>query len=315
MIRRLFKQKLNQFFNRRGEENLPLAFNWRRLYVLPSKTGWFFFLIWFLMLMAGLNFNNNMSLMMVFMLFGLAQVALYKTFFNVNQLKLEEINAEPVFLGEAIELKIQISAPSERVQITATTGDRGDTRNVSTKSTLLCIPVASHTRGLQAVSRIKFFSRYPLGLFTVWLYCIPKAHTLVYPKPESPVPDFPNHGGSEGEVNTTLKGDELTTIKEYQQGDPVRDIAWKKSAQSHKTWLKEFNQTQGKHLIFDSEQINSNHLEFKLSRMTAWVLAAEKAQANYQIKLPGHTSELSSGHNHMHRCLKSLALYQSGVQS
>ena len=70
------KRGIEKLINRRGRESLPVRFNWRRIYVLPSKPGLFFSLIWFVMLMAALNFNNNMGLMLVFMLFGMAQVML-----------------------------------------------------------------------------------------------------------------------------------------------------------------------------------------------------------------------------------------------
>ena len=168
---------------------------------------------------------------------------------------------------------------------------------------------------MQAVDRIKLLTRYPLGLFTVWVYCLPKATVLVYPKPESPCPDFPTHGGQEGEKSTRIKGDELSGIRNYRQGHPIRDIAWKKSAQSNQTWVKEFNQTQGKHLLFDYSQLTLNHLESKLSRITAWVLAAEQQQAEFQVLLPGFDSGMAAGERHKHHCLQALALFQTNARS
>src|SRR5690554_2251426 len=96
----LYKRLKNYFINRRGREELPVRLHWRRLYVLPSKPGLLFFLIGSTMMLAGLNFNNNMSLMLVFLLFGVAQVILYKTFFNLRNVTLEQVHATPVFVGE-----------------------------------------------------------------------------------------------------------------------------------------------------------------------------------------------------------------------
>ncbi len=312
MIRSLFKRKLNQFLNRRGRETLPVVFGWRRIYVLPSKAGLFFALIWFLMMLAGLNFNNNMSLMLVFLLFGLAQVALHKTFFNLRQLRLEQINAEPVMLGEDITLHLQLAADAVKWQIRSENQFSTDVCDIDQQLSELKLLMPSLQRGMQAVDRIKLLTRYPLGLFTVWVYCLPQAAVLVYPKPESPCPDFPTHGGSEGEQSVRIKGEELSGIRTYRQGDPIRDIAWKKTAQSsNQTWVKEFNQTQGKHLLFDYTQLSMNGVEAKLSRMTAWVLAAEQQQIEYQIILPGFDSGMATGERHKHHCLKALALFQS----
>ncbi|MGJ8662713.1 MAG: DUF58 domain-containing protein [Marinicella sp.] len=312
MIRQLFKRKLNQFFNRRGAEQLPVIFGWRRIYVLPSKAGWFFSMIWFLMMLAGLNFNNNMSLMLVFLLFGLAQVILHKTFFNMRNLRFEHVSSEPVFLGDDLTLQIQMGADHDKWQIQTSNEYSEDITNITQHSAQLQQIIPATTRGWQAVDRIKFFTRYPMGLFTVWVYCIPKASVLVYPKPESPCPAFPNHGGIDGEISTVTKGEELSSIRNYRQGDPIRDIAWKKSAQSNQTWVKEFNQTQGKHLLFDYAQLQLSNTELKLSRLTAWIIAAEQQQAEYQLLLPGFDSTMSGGDSHKHHCLKALALYQAG---
>jgi len=310
-----FNQLFNQFINRRGTEQLPVTFGWRRIYVLPSKPGLFFALIWFVMMMAGLNFNNNMSLMLVFLLFGLAQVLLYRTFFNFRNLRLEQVSASPVFLGHDIQLELTIGADDQKWQIGTDNDLSHDMNNISGDTAELQLTVPSKKRGWQAVPRIKLFTRFPIGLFTVWAYCTPDAKVLVYPKPEQPCPDFPHHGGSDGEQSTQLKGDELSGIRPYRQGDPIRDIAWKKSAQSNQTWVKEFNQVQGKHLLFDFSQIDVGSLEFKLSRMAAWVLQAENQQAEYQVILPGFDSGMSAGNTHQHHCLKALALYQSGGDS
>ncbi len=311
MIPKLFKRKLNNFFNRRGRENLPVVFGWRRIYVLPSKAGWFFSVIWFLMMLAGLNFNNNMSLMLVFLLFGLAQVMLHKTFFNMRNVRLEQINAEPVFLGDDITLKVLIAADHEKWQIRTENLLSTDVCNITDQWGKLKLLMQSKHRGLQAVNRIKLLTRFPLGLFTVWVYCLPQESVMVYPKPESPCPDFPTHGGQEGGKSSQNKGEEINGIRHYRPGDPIRDIAWKKSAQGDQTWVKEFNQTQGKHLLFDISQITNGTLETKLSRITAWVLAAENQNAQYQVLLPGFDSGMSSGDPHKHHCLSALSLFQS----
>ncbi len=287
-------------------------FDWRRIYVLPSKAGFFFAAIWFLMMLAGLNFNNNMSLMLVFLLFGLAQVVLHKTFFNLKDLSLEQATADPVFLGTEVTVNLKVSAPSNRWQIRTENELSTDVANLQDHSTHLKTLIPSKQRGWQALERVKFYSNYPLGLFTVWVYCIPDARVLIYPKPETPCPPFPSHGGQEGEKSTLNKGEELSDIRAYRQGDPIRDIAWKKTAQSNQTWVKQFHQTQGKHLLFDFSQLSNGGLEFKLSRLTAWIIEAHNTQVEYQLKLPGFDSGMSSGDPHKHQCLKQLALFQSG---
>lgn len=305
--------RIKQYFiNRRGLEQLPVRLHWRRLYVLPAKPGLFFFLIGSVMMLAGLNFNNNMSLMLVFLLFGLAHVALYKTFLNLKDVVLSKVHSDAVFLGEALVLKLQLTAPKIRYQIAAMTEDSRDCQDLTKNASLWQLEVLSQRRGYQALPRLKLMTRYPLGLFTVWAYCHPKESALIYPRPEKPLPPFPQHGGIDGRQSTRLKGDEMDSLRHYYQGDPIRDIAWKKSAQTQETFVKEYHLKQGRELLFDYQQVHLTDSESRLSRLTAWVVAAEQQQLNYQLSLPDYVSAMSRGDNHYHSCLKALALFRVG---
>ncbi len=307
------RKRLESFFNRRGREDLPVRFDWRRIYVLPSKPGLFFAVIWFVMLMAGLNFNNNMGLMLVFLLFGMAQVMLLKTFFNMRNVTLNSIKAEPVFLGEEIEAQVELTAANERWQLINDSSGEIHEAHIEKGSGYLLWVVRSICRGRQPLPRFKLLTRYPMGMFTVWVYATPKVDVLVYPKPERPVPEYPSHGGLDGDQSLPVVGDELSGIREYQVGDPVRDIAWKKTAQTDKTWVKQFEVTKGKHMLFDFDQLGALDLELKLSRLCAWVLQAEHENVDYQIKLPGFISDMTHGAAHLASCLEALAMYGGGT--
>ncbi len=312
---RCFKVNIEALINRRGRETVPVIFDWRRIYVLPSKPGLFFAFIWFVMLMAGLNFNNNMGLMLVFLLFGMAQAILLKTFFNMRNIQLKSIKAEPVFLGESTEVKLELVADDSRWQIACHSGKVSDSTNIKSGRGYVSCPVEGNHRGWQHIPRIKLLTRYPMGLFTVWVYCAPDFYILVYPKPETPVPAYPQHGGLEGQLTLPEKGDEISNIREYHVGDPVRDIAWKKTAQNNKTWVKQFEQMQGQQMLFDFDQMTTLTVEHKLSRLCAWVLQAERQNMDYQLKLCDFCSDMGHGTEQLAQCLKALALYGGGDSS
>lgn len=311
----LYKRLKNYFINRRGREELPVRLHWRRLYVLPSKPGLLFFLIGSTMMLAGLNFNNNMSLMLVFLLFGVAQVILYKTFFNLRNVTLEQVHATPVFVGERYRLRLQLSAPTDRYQIQVNMDDSVDTANILHQSGQWQLAADAEHRGYQTVSRLKLLTRYPLGLVTVWAYCQPKATVLVYPRPEQPCPPFAHHGGVEGPDSSVVQGDEMDDLRDYQSGDPIRDIAWKKSAQGQGVFVKKYHVKQGRELCFNYSQLTLKNPEARLSRLTAWVVAAEKQSLNYQLKLPQFDSNMGRGERHYHECLTALALFGRGGES
>ncbi len=308
----LFNRLKNYFINRRGREELPVRLHWRRLYVLPSKPGLFFFLIVSTMMLAGLNFNNNMSLMLVFLLFGVGQVILYKTFLNLKDVVINQVHATPVFLGEDIDLKVQLNARRQHYQIVLVSDNDETAANLDGGSAQWNLRIKSQHRGYQAVPRIKILTRYPLGLVTVWAYCQPKEQVLVYPRPEQPCPAFPQHGGIDGPDTSVIQGDEMDDLRSYQSGDPIRDIAWKKSAQGQGTFVKKYHLKQGKELCFDYSQLNLKDIEKRLSRLTAWVVEAEQQTLTYQLKLPQFDSGMGRGERHYHECLTALAVFGPG---
>ena len=55
---------------RHGEDRLPVGLNARRVYILPTRAGMAFSLLLFVMLVAGLNYGNNVALMLTFLLAG-----------------------------------------------------------------------------------------------------------------------------------------------------------------------------------------------------------------------------------------------------
>lgn len=307
-----FNRIKDYFINRRGREALPVRLHWRRLYVLPSKPGLFFFLIASTMMLAGLNFNNNMSLMLVFLLFGIGQVTLYKTFLNLKDVVINQVHAAAVFLGEPINLKIQLTAQRQRYQIRLSCEHDEAVNNIEQGSAQWIVRIDSLKRGYQRLPRIKLYTRYPLGLVTVWAYCQPREQVLVYPRPEQPCPPFPQHGGIDGPDVSVLQGDEMDDLRPYQSGDPIRDIAWKKSAQGLGVFVKKYHLKQGKELEFDFSQLNLKDLERRLSRLTAWVVEAEHQALRYRLKLPQFDSGIGRGERHYHDCLSALAVFVPG---
>jgi uncharacterized protein (DUF58 family) len=89
-------------------------------------------------------------------------------------------------------------------------------------------------------------------------------------------------------------------------------IAWKAAARGAGWYTKEFEGTGGRATLeFDwSELPPTLGLEARLSRLTAWILAAEREGRAFALTLPG--VELPAGLGAMHRraALTALALFQ-----
>ena len=310
----------NKFFPNlmlhRKAEQLPLLINWRRVFILPTKPGLFFAFITFIMLIASLNFNNNMGLMMTFLLFGLAQVALYRVFLNIKNLTIDHVTTKPVFLGSQAEFNIHLKAQESKFDICI------KKKEDPKKRTCPCLPelqageiksitykTKTNNRGWLSLGKIKVSSSYPFGLFFAWIWTNIDNKCLVYPMPEQTPPPLPIHATSNGETPVIKQGEDFHGLKPFQSGDPMRLIAWKRTAQTGELISREFQQTHGEKLLLDYSQIPLADMEAKLSRLTAWVLMAYQQQIDYCLQLPQYNSGFGYSSSHHLSCLKQLALY------
>ena len=62
---------LERVRRRRGATNIPKTFEYRHIYVMPTRFGFWFGFLLALTALGGLNFNNNMTLMLDYIRLGL----------------------------------------------------------------------------------------------------------------------------------------------------------------------------------------------------------------------------------------------------
>lgn len=310
----LIKFAPNLMLHRKFEQ-LPLLIHWRRVFILPTRPGLFFGFVTFLMLVASLNFNNNMGLMLTFLLVGLAQVALYRVFFNLRSLVINHVSAKPVFLGEKAIFSIFLKSTESKYDICV--------KNQTDQQLLIELPadeikpiqasIITNKRGWASCGKIKIQTAYPFGLFFAWIWTNLDSKCLVYPSREESPPPLPFHAQSEGKTNIVIHGEDFHGLKPFQSGDSMRLIAWKRTAQTGELISREFQQTQGEKLLLDFSQVTLSDVELKLSRLTAWVLMANQQQLDYCLKLPQFESGFGYSDKHYLDCLKALALH--GLQN
>jgi uncharacterized protein (DUF58 family) len=170
-------------------------------------------------------------------------------------------------------------------------------------------------RGWLAAPRIQLTTRFPLGLFKAWSYWQPALRVLVYPAPESPAQPLPSHGAASEDGHGTVGLDNFAGIRNYQQGDPMRHLAWRQIAR-HDPALggqlvtKHFEGGAVAELALDFADLPLQlDLELKLSRMTQWVLEAEQRALPYTFRLAQHAYGPALGDAHRAACLRALALF------
>ena len=90
----------------------------------------------------------------------------------------------------------------------------------------------------------------------------------------------------------------------------MRHISWKAYARGKGLLTKTFQGNARPSLWIDWSLLPESSPEEKLSLMTALVLAAEKEEQKYGLRLPGETIEQGFGNAHKHACLLALATFR-----
>jgi len=295
----------------------PVTDTWRltqrNIYILPTKAGLAFALTLLLMLLASINYQLNLGYVLTFLLAGSGAVSMHLTHGTLRGLTLHLRPAAPVFAGEPARLEIVLTNPGhQRHGLAVHFHDRAahgpcfawcDVPALGTETVRLStVPPA---RGWHGVATLVVSSSFPLGLFRAWTVWRPAGRVLAWPRPERPAPPLPAAAVLSGEETRRqrVQGGELDGVRAWRRGDTLRQVAWKKVARSGEMVSRETAGSGRQQLCLDwsaaSVPGRSGDVEARLSRLTAWVLLAEREGLTYSVRLPGR--DLPPGHGDAQR--------------
>ena len=310
-------QQLQQWLFRFGtDQHLPIVLTQRRIFIVPTRTGVLFSAVLGLMLIGAINYNLSLGHALVFLLAGLGLVAMVHTFRNLVALRLTPGRIEPVFAGEVAHFQMHLEN-THRQDRRSLKLAFGQNESVcldipAGKRASVTIPCPAPRRGHLDPGRITLSTRYPLGLFHAWSYPHPRLSCLVYPKPiETPLPP-PACVAHTGQRHGDNGQEDFTGLRLRQPNDSPRHIAWKAVARDidHRPLLiKQFAGGAAEELWFDFSQTSADDTETQLSILAGWVIAAERLQIRYGLRLPGREIAPNQGNTHRGTCLETLALY------
>jgi uncharacterized protein (DUF58 family) len=290
----------------------------RNVYILPTRAGWMLAATLMVLLISSINYQLNLGYLLTFLIAGSAVVGMHVCHGNLRGLTLQLQAPAPQHAGQFAQLEVRLSheRKSERASIGVAVDDEHADKPWSYAdvppqgSSVVHIGFKPEFRGRHALPLITAETRFPLGTFRVWTVWKPAADILVYPKPEAHPPALPAgepRATGKAAARTSVAG-EFEGVREYRRGDPLKLVVWKKAAKSDQLVSRDTEQAQMLELWLDFAQMGALSTEAKLSRLTAWVLSADKNGQGYGLRLPGRTIAPDSGEAHKRNCLEALAL-------
>jgi uncharacterized protein (DUF58 family) len=302
------------FFGPRTPEPGSIYLQQNRVYILPTRPGLAFAVALGVMLIGSINYNLSLGYILTFLLASMGLVAILHTFRNLVHLHITPGRVEPVFAGEIawFELFLENRSGYDRCALLLWHQRRSTQCDVaSARGATVSVPVASERRGWLTPARITVDTRFPIGLLRAWSYIQPDMRCLVYPKPDEGLLPLPDPSGGAGEKRVAGGGnDDFAGLRPYQAGDSPRHIHWKAAARGQGLQTKVFSGRAAAELWLDWNILPANlDLESKLSRLTRWVLSADREGLRYGLRLPGLELAPDTGDSHRLACLRELALY------
>jgi uncharacterized protein (DUF58 family) len=314
---RFIRRRFRQWWQAR----LPLAdsitLTQRNVYILPTRPGFMLGATLIVLLIGSINYQLNLGYLLTFLLAGSAVVSMHLCHGTLRGMSMNLMPPDPQFAGISAALSVALTNPRATARhgiglavLDATHEDRWAWTDVPAQGTArVQVAFQPCRRGLHPVPALTAETRFPLGIFRVWTVWRPAAQVLVYPAPEpSPPPLPPGEPRSGGAATARTQNDgEFDGVRAYRRGDTLRQVVWKKFAKADELVSRDNELAQRYELWLDFARAGALGTEHRLSRLTAWVLQADRLGLDYGLRLPGHTVAPASGPSHRRHCLETLA--------
>lgn len=314
MIRQRLRIWFRAWVNRRIPPARVVTLDQKRIFIFPSRVGFFFGFCLLIMLMAAINYQNNMSYALTFLLATLFIIATLHTFANLSGLTIRALRAQSTFPGQQAKFDVLIERGKQRDHFALYLKWPESTDALVNLVDKDRVQVQLHTavgeRGWYSPGRLLLESTYPLGLLRCWTWIDLDLYALVYPQPQASAQlsglatDKPD-----GAAVPVVGSDDFYGFRDYRQGDSLRQIHWKGLAKGQSLQSKQYAAYADRSVWLDWDMFPGLGMEQRLSHLCYWALEFEGRNEEYGLRLPGVVIEPAMGEKHRDRVLKELALY------
>ena len=298
----------------------------QRVHIRPSRAGLAFAALLLALWIAAVNYRLGLGYALTYFAAACAIADMLFASRNLAGLSLAAAPGPAVFAdGHALFTLRLINRSTRsrhaiRLATPASTAAPGLADIAVHGETAVSVALAAPQRGWQHAPPVRLSSSFPLGLFHAWCHWQPEARVLVYPQPEAAAPPLPVPAGTARQAAQPAPEGvlELAGVRAYQPGDPLQRLAWRHIARHDGEHLfsKQFQAAADApagappgQLMLDHADLHALAPEARLSRLTAWVLEAERRGVPYGLRLASLRIAPGLGASQRDACLRALALH------
>ncbi len=317
-LRRWLAGPFHRWAKKRRPHGRSIQLNQKRIFIFPGRTGWAFLAICILLLLIGINYENNLIHAIAFLMISLFVLSILHTYSNLSGITVTAVRSHSCFAGEQAEFELRLNAVGKRerenIQLAFEGCSTQTVDEVTQTPTTVRLYHPAPRRGLLKPGGLMLETYYPLGLLRAWSWLELDTDVVVYPAPvSSDTPLASSSVQGDGRLKGLDGGEDFSGLEQYQAGMPLRHIAWKNYARGQGLHSKTYAATHDERIWLEWESLAGVGTEARLSRICAWVLELEKTGEYYGLRMPGIEIEPDRGEQHRNKLLKRLALYRGGA--
>lgn len=262
----------------------------------------------------GLIYANNYVLLFNFILFCLFLGSMFYTHFNLSGLKLDSVQFPFLYVRENGTLVLHFTSSnaqghyfirphfkSEMIKI----NNPSETYPISAKkSTSINLSIQGLKRGQESIQTIYIETLFPFNFFRCFTFFKIDQQCLIYPERS----DLRLHEEVELVEENKVDGDDFF-IREYQIGDSLKRIDWKKLAQTNRWYTRQFQSANPNPMMLI---LDKTPLEETLKSICFAVHMLHQQNIKYGLKL-GQKVLITPDNSprHLNDCLRELARYEA----
>ncbi len=313
-------QKLwNNWLARRSQRSPRITFTQRTVYIVPSRGGFLYALVVLILLLAAINEQLNLAYALAFLLGGVGLSSMSLTHANLRGLSLTLGTTHSVHAGETLHVPVVLDASDlKNGRFGLLLNEQVNCEVAAGQCATFEVMVPTQQRGWVSLQRWPIQNTYPVGLFKAWGYWKASPAILIWPALDPVAPPLPgaNDGNQEHLFKTSTQPEQQDEIREWQRGDALRSVIWKKSATRIACGLtpvvRQNSASSSPSVWIDWEMTVGLSSEARLSRLATWLVRAETQSLHiYGLRMPGCTIACSQGQAHLTHCLDTLAAWNS----
>ena len=284
------------------------------IYILPTIDGLKVVALNITLLIIGLVYANNYVLLFNFILFCLFLASMFYTHFNLSGLKLESIQLPAMHVNENATLTLYFSSKNAQGHYFIRPYFKNSLIKINETKKTFPIPYSESTaihlslqgvkRGNEIIRSLYLETLFPFNFFRCFTFFRIDQECLVYPERV----DLKLHEEIEVVESAKEEGEDFY-LRDYIPGDSLKRVDWKKLAQTHRWYTRQFQSAKANPILLVLDQTPK---EDTLKSICFSIHSLHQQNIKYGIKLRSDIL-ISPGNSprHLSHCLRELARYEN----